>query len=340
MKPNLPQEPPSPRSDDRESERETHYADWQGIQPLSAADTKRTFDYEEIWHRRFHAVRTSPNAQDRIGKGTFRFVNSLAIETGAIEGLYDLTEEMTEALVRSGFDLLRGNRDKDDPHIWNLISTFRQRNLKGVDYLLNVLTDHTKAHVLILDFVLEDRPIIKHTIRELHQLITTHQETHDADDALGKRVLRKLESGKFRMFEAHSNPTQPGGTVYHYAPFEQIDPQLDCLLELYEEYRHAYHPLLVGAWLHHRFLQIHPFADGNGRTGRMLLNWHLCRTGWLPISVHRKDRDRYLDAMDRADAGDLSVLTDFLISMSREAIRMVMHEFSFTERQRVLGAGV
>ena len=117
-----------------------------------------------------------------------------------------------------------------------------------------------------------------------------------------------------------------------------MEPQLDLLLELYDEYRDAHHPLLVGAWLHHRFMQIHPFADGNGRTGRMLLNWHLRRADWLPISVHRKDRDRYLDAMDRADAGDLSVLTNFLIAMNRKAIRLVMFEFSFEERQRVLGS--
>ncbi|MYD89507.1 MAG: hypothetical protein F4Y08_04080 [Caldilineaceae bacterium SB0662_bin_9] len=51
----------------------------------------------------------------------------------------------------------------------------------------------------------------------------------------------------------------------------------------------------------------------NGRTGRMLLNWHLWRAGWYPISVHRRDRDRYLAAMDRVDVSDLAVLTDVLI---------------------------
>ena len=340
MKPNLPQELSPPRRGDREPEQEKR---WQGIQPLTAADTNRTFYHEDVWLQRFHAVRTSPNEQDRIERGTFRFVNSLAIETGAIEGLYDFTEEMTEALVHSGFDSLRGNRKKGvDPHLWNLASTFRQRNLKGSDNLLTILADHTEAHNMIMNFVLEGRPITKHAIRELHALITTHQETHDAVDALGKPVIRKMEPGTFRMQEAYSNnPTQPDGTVHLYAPPEQVEFQLDRLLELYEEYQHTYHPLLVGAWLHHRFMQIHPFRDGNGRTGRMVLNWHLWSTRrWIPVSVHRRDRQKYLDAMQLADTGNLSVLVDFLISMSREAIRMVMHEFSFAERQRVLGAGV
>ena len=72
----------------------------------------------------------------------------------------------------------------------------------------------------------------------------------------------------------------------------------------------------------------------------MWLNWHLWRAGWYPNSVHRKERDRYLAAMDQVDAGDLAALTNFLIKMNREAIRTVMHEFSVEERLRVLGSGV
>lgn len=68
----------------------------------------------------------------------------------------------------------------------------------------------------------------------------------------------------------------------------------------------------------------------------MLLNWHLWRAGWYPISVHRRDRDRYLAAMGRVDVSDLAVLTDVLIKMNRKAIRTVMFEFSFEERQWVL----
>ena len=89
--------------------------------------------------------------------------------------------------------------------------------------------------------------------------------------------------------------------------------------------------------MHHRFIQVHPFADGNGRAGRVLLNWHLVRNGWPPILVHRQDLNTYLYAMQQADADDLSVLTDFLIAMARKSIRVVMADFPAEERMGVLG---
>ena len=333
MEPNLPQAPPPSRRGDREPEGETRHTDWEGIQPLSAADTKRTFDHEEIWHRRFHPVCTSPNERDRIQRGFLRFARSLAIETGAIEGLYDLTPEVEEALLRDG-PRMEHTRLMNPKHpALSLDDAIAQAHA-----LFDVLWDHVKAHNMVLELAVEDHAITKHAIRELHALITAHQDTHRAVDSLGRRVDRKLRKGAFKIYP--NNPRQPDGTVYLYAPPEQVELQLDLMLELYAEYREAHHPLLVGAWLHHRFIQIHPFADGNGRTGRMLLNWHLWRARWYPVSVHRKDRNRYLDAMNQADAGDLSVLTDFLIAMNRKAIRLVMHEFSVEERLRVLGSGV
>lgn len=338
MKPNLPQEPPPPRHGDRGPKGETRYMDWQGIQPLSVADKQRTFYHEDIWLRRFHDVFKAPDEQDRIQKGQIRFVCSLAIETGAIDGLYHLVPEVEEALLHDGFGTARRrplNQERMGGSLDDAIVALVESTVPW-----EVLNDHLDAHTLVLEHAVEDRPITKHAMRELHALITAHQETHDAVDSLGQQGSRKLEQGTFRKFEAYANDVSPqsDGAVHTYAPPEQVEYQLDRMLDLYEEYRETHHPLLVGAWLHHRFIQIHPFADGNGRTGRMVLNWHLWRTRWHPVSVHRKNRDRYLDALNRADSGDLSALVDFLIYLSRETIRTVMHEFSFEERQRVLGS--
>lgn len=69
-----------------------------------------------------------------------------------------------------------------------------------------------------------------------------------------------------------------------------MDSELDNLLTWYEGYTRdidRYHPLLTAAWLHHRFTQIHPFEDGNGRVVRALLTWHLVREDYLPVVVKR-----------------------------------------------------
>ena len=55
---------------------------------------------------------------------------------------------------------------------------------------------------------------------------------------------------------------------------------------------------------HCRFEQIHPFLDGNGRTGRLILNLILVRLGYPPTVIYKRDRDKYLRALRKADRGD------------------------------------
>lgn len=66
------------------------------------------------------------------------------------------------------------------------------------------------------------------------------------------------------------------------------------------------------ARLHNEFERVHPFIDGNGRTGRLILNLVLVRLGYPPVVIFKRQREAYLAALQRADAGDAGALGELI----------------------------
>lgn len=87
------------------------------------------------------------------------------------------------------------------------------------------------------------------------------------------------------------------------APYVKTD--MDLLLKWYNQNKNKIHPLTLAVIFHHKFEKIHPFMDGNGRTGRMLLNYILIKNNYPPLIIRNKNRDSYLENMRKADKSDL-----------------------------------
>lgn len=80
------------------------------------------------------------------------------------------------------------------------------------------------------------------------------------------------------------------------------------------------HRLGFVAETHYRFERIHPFRDGNGRTGRLAMNLLLVRQGYPPAIILKRDRDRYLRALQRADGGDIGALTEVIARAVKDSL--------------------
>jgi Fic family protein len=129
--------------------------------------------------------------------------------------------------------------------------------------------------------------------------------------------------GSFRRHDL-----QPFASGMQPPPWTDVPPQIaDWISDaqaLRRERPHVEPETL--ARLHARFEQIHPFLDGNGRAGRLVLNLLLVRLGYPPAIIYKRDRTRYLEALRHADGGDAGPLGELLA----RAILDNLHRFVVT----------
>jgi Fic family protein len=230
-----------------------------------------------------------------------------AIETGIIERLYQIEWGVTETLVAEG--LTREAIARSGGELSEGVLDMIAAQLDG----LNMVTE----------YVQQDYPLTTSFIKELHALITRAQSFYDATDALGRPVRARLIHGKFKTLP--NNVKLADGYLLTFAPPEQVNGEMERLVRWYNEMGEV-HPVIAASWLHHRFVQIHPFQDGNGRVARALTLLSLGRKSYPPLVVDRNNRDAYLNSLDKANEGDLAPLGRLFARLAMRSIRRELEE--------------
>ncbi|MCK4443253.1 MAG: Fic family protein, partial [Thermoplasmata archaeon] len=99
-------------------------------------------------------------------------------------------------------------------------------------------------------------------------------------------------------------------------PASLIEEELDeAIRDFYSGLKEGKHPFELAVVFHHRFESIHPFADGNGRVGREVLNHMLVRHRFPRILILPKDRERYLDALKHGDEESASEMVKIFCNL-------------------------
>lgn len=115
-----------------------------------------------------------------------------------------------------------------------------------------------------------------------------------------------------------------GQVIHAGVPKEELKDYLNDFIEWYNKSKEKFKPLVLAAILHNQFEHIHPFQDGNGRVGRLLLNFILLKNSYPPINIMLEDRQKYYWTLQEySKKDDLKSTLEFLINQYKKTLKEV-----------------
>lgn len=168
-------------------------------------------------------------------------------------------------------------------------------------------------------------------ITETHGLAEAVKYIRKATEHISLKLIKELHklcfkdsksfAGQFRKIGQEVVVVDSLGRIVHRgAPARDITKLLTDLIEWYNKNKYKYSPIILAAVVHNRFENIHPFADGNGRVGRLLLNNILLRHNKPPLNIELKNRQEYYLAIRAYEhEGNLRPMIDLILKKYKEA---------------------
>ncbi len=164
-------------------------------------------------------------------------------------------------------------------------------------------TNNAKAFDYIETIIGKKKKTIDHiTIQKIHEIVTAGI-LEEADRYRTKNV---------RITGAKKTPPD----------WSKVVTLMDKLIENIK--KSEKNPIETSAFLHHRFVEIHPFLDGNGRVARLLTNLYLIGLGYSPIVIKTEDRTKYYRYLKAADAGNPGSFANFIAKAIDESFTLLL----------------
>ncbi|PPL02277.1 Fic family protein [Parapedobacter indicus] len=174
------------------------------------------------------------------------------------------------------------------------------------------ITGHDEAIKWVEDLVKRDHPLTENFIRELHTLLLKSPYEVKAITPDGQPTTRRIAVGQYKTAPNHVKTKT--GEIFRFATPEETPAKMHDLIQWYRKKNEELdvNPILLAAEFHYRFIRIHPFDDGNGRTVRILMNFILMKFNYPPVIIKTEDKDNYFFALQQADAGTIEPFINYI----------------------------
>lgn len=186
------------------------------------------------------------------------------------------------------------------------------------------ITGHDEAIKWILDIVKEERPITQNFIRELHQLILKESYKIKTKTPDGLASTKDIKVGEYKTTPNHVETIT--GEIFRFASPEETPAKMQDLIKWYRiaKEKTDVNPILLATEFHYRYIMIHPFDDGNGRTARILMNFILMQFGYPPVIIKTEDKQNYFAALRQADAGLLEAFVEYISKNLNQSLDLMI----------------
>ncbi|MFH1237139.1 MAG: Fic family protein [Candidatus Aenigmatarchaeota archaeon] len=228
-----------------------------------------------------------------------------------IENYRRIRDPLHTVLSAGEMEFIKTMLADSDMRISHLSESQWERFTELFTYDTNAIEGSTITVSEVRDIIRNDRWPARRTKEEISETYGVAEAVdciRKSREHISLELIKKLHrivfknskpfAGQFRSKGIEVAVVDGGGRVIHRgAPQKQVARLLRELVKWYDENKEKYHPVVLAAVIHNQFENIHPFQDGNGRVGRLLLNNILIRHGMPPVNIELKNRTEYYAAL-------------------------------------------
>lgn len=186
------------------------------------------------------------------------------------------------------------------------------------------ITGHDEAIKWAMEVIEQDRPLTESFIRELHKLILKEPYDVDAITPEGQPTKKSVKVGIYKTTPNHVKTKT--GEIFRFATPEETPALMNDLINWYRAkiQKDGFNPILLAAEFHYKYIRIHPFDDGNGRTARIVMNFILMQHGYPPVIIKTEDKEQYFAALRQADAGLIEPFIDYIAKNLNQSLDLMI----------------